>query len=269
MTNDYKFFHEFFDGQIIKPETEKFKTFKILLFSIVSAIGIFAVIMGYSDFVPLILLMMGMLWNVYAGLSQKISNVFSVIVAFLYFYVACRYSLYSHCLIYIACYIPLQQIANTKDYSEGDFVQIRKFITDANKLLLFIVFAALSVALTLFGFAVGARFVLLDAISAALLVCSALLRNERYREYYFFRFAGLIVSLILWIMVALEYGPFNSLLVILMYMSYIVYDTANYIYQRKTYSNQFIEKQKEVKKQQDKKLANEKIKIYEKMQKSK
>lgn len=269
MTNEYKFFHEFFDGQITKPESEKFKTFKILLFSIVTAIGIFAVIMSYSDIIPLILLMMGMLWNVYAGLSRKISNVFSVIVAFLYFYVACRFSLYSHCLIYIACYIPFQQIANTKDYSEGDFVQVRKFITDANKLLLFILFAALAVALTLFDFAMAARFVYLDAISAALLVCSALLRNERYYEYYFFRFAGLIVSLVLWVVVALEYGPLNSLLVILMYISYTIYDAANYIYQRKTYTNQFLEKQKEVKRQQDKKLATEKKKIYEKMKNNK
>lgn len=269
MTNEYKFFHEFFDGQIIKPESEKFKIFKILLFSIVSAIGIFAVIMKYSDIVPLILLMFGLLWNVYTGLSRKISNIYSIIVAFLYFYVACRFSLYSHCLIYIACYIPFQHIANTKDYSEGDFVQIRKYITDSNKLLLFILFAVISVALVLFDFAVGAMFVYLDAISAALLVCSALLRNERYSEYYFFRFAGLILSIVLWIFVAREYGLINTLLVIVMYVSYVIYDLANFIYQKKTYTNQFIEKQKEVKKQRDKKIADEKIKIYEKMQKSK
>ena len=138
MTNEYKFFHEFFDGQIVSAESEKFKTFKILLFSIFSTFGIFAVIMHYSDFVPLLVLMMGMLWNVYSGLSNKLSSLFSVIVAFLYFYVACKFSLFSNCLIYIACYIPFQQIALAKDYSEGDFVQIKKYVSETNRLLLFI-----------------------------------------------------------------------------------------------------------------------------------
>jgi len=269
MTNEYKFFHEFFDGQITKPESEKFKMFKILLFAIFSAIGFFAVIMGYSTLIPLIILMMGMLWNVYIGLSNKIANIFSVVIAFLYFYIACQFSLYSNCLVYIAIYIPLQHIATSKDYSEGDFVQIRKFITETNKLLLFIFSIALAVVFCLFNFAVGGRFAYLDAASAALLVVSALLRNERYSEYYFFRFWALIISIILWINVLIEYGMVNSILIILMYVAYIIYDLASMIYSYKTYTNQFIEKQKSIKKEADKKLASEKLKVYEKMQKSK
>lgn len=269
MTNEYKFFHEFFDGQIIIKESEKFKMFKILLFAIISSGGIFTLIMGYSNLIPIILLMLGMLWNIYSGLSNKISNLLSIVVAFLYFYVACNFSLFSNCLIYVACYIPLQHIANAKDYSEGDFVQIKKFISDSNKLLLFIFFSALSVVLILFNYAVGARFIYLDAISAALLVCSAILRNERYNEYYIFRILALIASITLWFMVLFEFGMVNSLAIILMYFAYLIFDVANLVYQRKTYTNQFLQKQQEVKKKSDQKLANEKIKIYEKMQKSK
>lgn len=265
MTNEYKFFHEFFDGQIVREESEKFKTFKIMLFSIISAGGLFAVIMHYSNFIPVILLMMGMLWNIYTGLSNKIANIYCVIVAFLYFYVACNFSLFANCLIYVACYIPLQHIANTKDYSEGDFVQIKKYITDANRLLLFIFFATLTVVLILFNFAVGSRFVYLDAISASLLVCSAILRNERYSEYYVFRIMALLSSIALWIMVLFEFGMQGSLAIVLMYISYLIFDIANLIYQKKTYTNQFLQKQQEVKRAKDKKLAEEKIKIYEKM----
>lgn len=268
MTNEYKFFHEFFDGQITKPETQKFKMFKILLFSIMSAIGIFAVIMGYSSFISLILLLTGMLWNVYLGLSNKLANVLSVIVAFLYFYIACQFSLYANCLVYIAIYIPFQNIATAKDYSEGDFIQIKKFITDSNRLLLAIFVMATTVGLALFDFAVGAKFVYLDALSAAFLIVSALLKNERYSEYYVLRFLALGASLALWICVLVDGGTMNTLLIIFMYMAYVVFDAITLIYQYKTYTNQFIEKQKEVKKNNDKKLVEEKIKIYEKMQKS-
>ena len=269
MTNEYKFFHDFFDGQIIKEESEKFKMFKVLLFSLFSVVGFFAVIMKYSELLPVILLVAGMLWNVYLGLSKKTSSIFAVIVAFLYFYIACRFSLYSHCLIYIGCYIPLQNIANAKDYSEGDFIQIRKYITDFNRVLLFIFFVGLSVALILFNFAVGANFVYLDAVSASLLVCSALLRNERYYEYYIFRFAGLLLSIVLWIMVAFEFGTINSMAVILMYFAYIIYDFATLIYQRKTYQNEYMLKVENAKKEEEKKKSKQKIEIYEKMQKSK
>jgi len=269
MTNEYKFFYEFFDGQIVKPESEKFKTFKVLLFSIFLTAGIFAVIMKYSQIIPLFVLAAGMLWNVYLGLSKKISGAFSVIVAFLYFYIACQFSLYAHCLIYIGCYIPLQNIANAKDYSEGDFVQIRKYITDANKIILTISFLASAMILILFNFAVGANFVYLDAISAAFLVFAALLRNERYSEYYFFRFVGLVLSLALWIMVAIEFGTGNSLAIIFMYFSYIIYDFISLIYQRKTYINQYMQKQQEARKIDDKNRVKQKIEIYEKMQKSK
>ena len=269
MTNDYKFFHEFFDGQITKPESDKFKMFKVMLFSLSLTIGVFCLIMGYSKIVPLFVLAFGMMWNFYAGLKNNISSLFSILVAFLYFYVACEYSLYSNCLIYVAFYIPFQQIANTKDYSEGDFVQIRKFISESNKILLFIFFLALTVCLTLMNFAVGASFVYLDAISAALLVCSAILRNERYSEYYIFRFLALIASIALWVMVGLEFGFSGTILIIVMYASYMIFDLVSMIYQRKTYINEYMQKQIEVKEIQKKKKVKEKTEIYEKMKQSK
>ncbi len=269
MTNDYKFFHEFFDGQIVKPESQNFKMFKIFLFSAFLSLGLAAVIAGYSTAIPLLVLAVGMLWNVYVGLDSKVANVCCILVAFLYFYVACNFSLYANCLIYIACYIPLQQIAVTKDYSEGNFVQIKKYISDTNRLLLFILALVLMVVLALFDFAVGANFVYIDAISAGLLVCSAVLRNERYFEYYFFRFAALISSIILWILVAIEYGTFNSICIILMYISYLIFDVAMLVLQKKTYTNQFLEKQKQVKKIETKKKTEDKLAVYEKMQKSK
>ncbi len=268
MTKDYKFFHEFFDGQIVKPESDKFKMFKVMLFSIFSALGIFNVVMGYSDFVPLLVLMFGMLWNVYIGLDNKLANVFCVVVAFLYFYVACNFSLYANCLIYVACYIPLQQIAVTKDYSEGSFVQIKKYISDSNRLLLFIFVVALVVALGLFDFAVGARFLYLDSISAALLVCAAVLRNERYFEYYLFRFAALLMSIALWIFVALEFGIVGTINIILMYVAYLIFDVVTLIYEKKTYTNQILEKQKQHEEKERKKKVENKLEIYEKVQKS-
>ena len=43
MIGEYRFFQEFFDGQIIQEETDSYKMFKIVLFSLFSALGLFFV----------------------------------------------------------------------------------------------------------------------------------------------------------------------------------------------------------------------------------
>ena len=52
MINEYRFFQEFFDGQIVKEDSEQYKLFKILLLSLTSVVGIFLVLMGWCSVVP-------------------------------------------------------------------------------------------------------------------------------------------------------------------------------------------------------------------------
>ena len=47
MINDYRFFQEFFDGQIVKEESDRYKLFKIMLISCFSAAGLFMVFAGF------------------------------------------------------------------------------------------------------------------------------------------------------------------------------------------------------------------------------
>ena len=126
MIGEYRFFHEFFDGQVVKKESDKYKLFKIMLFSCFSAIGLFFVFAGFSNWVGFVLLELGMLWNIYSNIDKKVSLILCVLVGVLYFVFALKYQVYSNALIYIGCYIPLQLMALSKDYSEGSFVQIRK-----------------------------------------------------------------------------------------------------------------------------------------------
>lgn len=262
MIGEYRFFQEFFDGQIVKQETDSYKMFKILLFSIFSVAGIFMTLMGWCSILPLIMLEVGMIWNFYSGLGRKISYLFCILVSFIYFYICSKYAIYANALIYIACYIPFQLIATGKDYSEGEFVQIRKKITDLNKILFVVFFVILVVFLSLMSYDFGSRFIVLDVLSSSLLVCSALLRNERYLEYYIFRIFALALSISLWIIAALEYNSVECAMIVLMYLSYLLYDVVTFIFQSKTYVNQYMLVVEKHTKQENEKLINEKLKKY-------
>lgn len=269
MINEYRFFQEFFDGQIVKKDSDKYKFFKIVLFSAISTIGIFLYLMGWCTLLPVVLLEVGMIWNFYSGLSRKISYFLCIIVAFGYFYICSKYAFYSNALIYVACYIPFQLIANGKDYSEGDFVQIKKTITDLNKILFVVFFVILIIFLSLISYDFGSRFIILDVLSASLLVCSALLRNERYLEYYIFRIFALLLSISLWIIATIEYNSIECIVIALMYISYLIFDISNFVIQNKTYVNEYMLQVERHNKLANQALVNEKLKLYNSKNKNK
>ncbi len=268
MINDQRFFQEFFDGQVVKEETQNYKLFKVLLFSCFSAIGLFLVFAEFCSVAAFILLELGMFWNIYSNLENKVSILFSVAVAIIYFYFAIHAKLYANALIYIAAYIPLQMMAVSKDYSEGSFVQIKKKINDYNKILFIMFFVGILIVFTLFNYGVNGRLTIYDGLSASLLVCSAVLRNERYFEYYVFRIFALVMSIIVWLLVYVRYATDGSIAILCMYLSYLIFDVVTFFYQNKTYINQYMLEKERVKKLEEQELIDKKLKIYEEQQKA-
>ena len=264
MIGDKRFFQYFFDGQIVKEEEKYYKIFKLALVSVFALAGLILLCCGVINFAGLVLLVLGMVWNVFLKLDKWISYVFSFFVGVLYFYFAVTFNVFANALVYVACYIPLQLVAISKDYSEGDFVQIRKGMSPVNRLLFFMFFLLASSILILFSMNTGGRFIIVDAMSATLLVCSALLRNERYLEYYWFRVLALAVSVGFWIGIVVEYGATAAIAIVLMYAAYLVFDVANYFIQHKTYVNQYMLQVEQYKQIEEQLTVKEKIRVYKK-----
>lgn len=258
------FFYDFFDGQIIKPETEKFKMFKLILTSLVSLFGLFCWLAGFCSPVVFLLLLFGMVWNFYVKLDSKISIIFCVVVSAIYFAIACNFRFYANAIIYIGFYIPFQMFALTKTYYGGSFVQIRKKMEDGYQILYIIFAVTLSVILYIADIDFGARFALLDAGSAGLLVASAILRNERYNDYYYYRAIALFMSIILWLLGAYEYNNFELVGVAVMYVAYLIFDVGTNISQKASYENEYMQICEHYKKLEAEKIVTEKIKVYKK-----
>lgn len=262
MGTQNKFFYDYFDGQIIKEETQKYKMFKLMLTSIVSVFGLFCWLGGFCAPAFFVLLVLGMIWNFYVKLESKMALVLCVFVAAIYFVVACNYRLYSNAVIYIGFYIPFQMFALTKTYHGGSFVQIKKEMADSHQIIYIILSVFLSVIFYMFDLGVGARFDLLDSVSAGLLVSTALLRNERYNDYYYFRSFALVLSIILWSVAAWEYKAFELVIIAVMYIAYLIFDVVTNVMQKNTYENEYMHLKKAYLDIENKSKIEEKIKAY-------
>lgn len=264
MTNQKNFFYDYFDGQIVKEDCEKYKLFKVLLISIVSLFGLFCWLSGFIAPAFLILLELGMIWNFYVKFESKLSVVFCVLVSAIYFVVACNFNLYANAIVYIGFYIPFQLFASTKTYYGGSFVQIKKQMNDQNQVLFITLLVFVSVILYMFDLGLGGRFILLDAISAGCLIASAILRNERYNDYYYVRAVALLVSIALWIVVAVEHQNFNAVIVAVMYFAYIIFDIGTNLMQKSTYENEYMQICEKYKEMENQNLVKQKLKAYKK-----
>ena len=262
MINQKKFFYDYFDGQIIKPDGEKYKMFKLVLTSLMSLFGLFCWLAGFCSPVVFLLLEFGMIWNFYVKFESKISVVFCVIVSSFYFVIACNFRFYANALVYIGFYIPFQMIASSKKYHNGSFVQIKKEMSDLFQVIYVVMAVFMSTALYKLNEGLGARFALLDAVCAGCLIASALLRNERYYDYYYYRMFALILSMILWGVGAYEYWNFELVVVAVMYLSYLIFDVVTNVVHKKTYENEYMKICEEYKKQEDEKIIAKKLKAY-------
>ena len=264
MNSARRFFHDFYDGQIVKEESENYKLFKILLVSVVSVFALFMYLSGLCNLAELVIVELGMIWNFYTKMNNKLGVLFCIFVSMIYFVISCNFYVYSNALIYVAFYIPFQLFASTKEYASGDFVQIKKKMSDWSQIIYIIMAVSLSVIFYMFNLAVGSMFPALDALSAGCLVCAALLRNERYSDYYTFRFLALLFSIALWISIAMQYGDPGVYLLVAMYASYLVYDSANYLVQKSTYVNQYMQAVERYQEIENQKIVEEKIIAYKK-----
>jgi nicotinamide riboside transporter PnuC len=264
-----KFFHDYFDGQIIKEETYGYKMFKLMLTCLVSLFGLFCWLAGFCAPAYCFLLVFGMIWNFYINIDSKVAIVFCAFVSAIYFVVACNFRLFAHATIYIGFYIPFQMFAMSKKYYGGSFVQIKKEMTDMQQVVYVILAVLLSVIFYMFDLAVGARFAILDATSAALLVATAFLRNERYNEYYYYRMFALVLSIMLWLIAAFEYLNFELVVVAVMYISYLIYDVGTNVFQKNTYENEYMHLKEEYLEIENKLKVEQKIKAYRKSKKTK
>lgn len=264
MESQKKFFHDYFDGQIIKEEGNKFKLFKLMLTSIVSLFALFCWLAGFCASAYFVLLVLGMIWNFYLDIDNKLAIVLCVFVSAIYFVVACNFRLYANAMIYIGFYIPFQMFALTKTYYGGSFVQIKKEMEDSHQIAYIILSILLSVIFYMFDLGVGARFAILDATSAGLLVATALLRNERYNDYYYFRVIALLLSIALWIVASIEYQNFELVMIAVLYLAYFIFDLVSNIVQKSTYENEYMHLKKQYLEIENKPKIEEKIKAYKK-----
>ena len=85
-----------------------------------------------------------------------------------------------------------------------------------------------------------------------------------YNDYYYVRAVALLVSIALWIVVAVEHQNFNAVIVAVMYFAYLVFDIGTNLMQKSTYENEYMQICEQYKEMENQNLVKQKLKAYKK-----
>lgn len=222
-------------GQLPNTHKDKLMFFKIMLASVAMFIVLFLTLAKFESYIGIVVLILGIVWNLFLPLNSIYSVLFSVLMGSVYAYICANSGLFANAFLYLAYYVPMQFMAYNS--LNQDFILQKKKLSEKESIFIFGFYIVFCIFLFLFSYSISGIYLsLIDAGTATLLAISALLRNLRTHEFYLFRFISLIASILMWAIVASASNVFGGVYsIVVMYSLYLIYDFISMIYDKKYY----------------------------------
>lgn len=240
--------------------------FKVVLSAVFLSLAIFMFLLGQETLIGVLVLFVGIAWNLYTPLNNFYSLVLSIIMGVMYALMCYGLGLVANAFLYLVYYVPMQFMACQ---NKGDtFILQNKMLNKTQSVFVLAYYVLFFAGIYVFSKSIGNGWVcLLDSASATLLAISAFARNQRIKGYYKIRLVALGVSIFMWALIvsgsALYPGAVSALL---MYVLYFIYDTAMYFYEKSAYNSVELEKTEAKKAALDSKKSQKKKMEYVKLQ---
>lgn len=248
----------------------KEQTFEIVITAVFGSIALFLYLLGFSTFLPFIVLFFGALWNFFTPINRFMAIAFGFVVCTLYSLFALEHGLYGHAFLHLVFYLPTQLIMYYTNRGKPA-IEIKKGKRLAP---LDYVFVAITGILVLIFTGIilskieGAVLPFLDATSVVFLILSVFLVNSGFSEYFMWRVFATLSGALLWMTLGIAHGFKDGIItMILLFVMYALVDGVRGVIwmlddiPTKTQKTQIDEKKLEEAKQQDSKNAEEKAKI--------
>lgn len=261
------FAKDYLDSQLPYKKSDKIQMFKVVLSAVFLALAIFMFLLGQETLIGVLVLFVGIAWNLYTPLNNFYGLVLSVIMGVMYAIMCYGLGLVANAFLYLVYYVPMQFVACQ---NRGDtFILQNKTLNKSQSLFVLVYYVLFFVGIYVFSKSIGNGWVcLLDSASATLLAVSAFARNQRIKGYYKIRLIALGVSIFMWALIvsgsALYPGAVSALL---MYVLYFIYDAVMYFYEKNSYNSVELEETEAKKEELAKQRAQKKKMEYEKLQK--
>lgn len=254
------------DDQLPYTHSDRYLYAKVLISAIFLALCIFFVLARRDTIMGVIVISLGIVWNLFLPLGNKYSLVMSVMMGLCYGVVCVSIGLVANAFLYLAYYVPLQYLACRS--KEESFILQNKQFSDRESMFILFYYILFFVGVYIFSSSVNSTWLcFVDSATATLLALSALARNMRVKSYYKIRFIALACSIFLWALLASSETFYSGALsILLMYIMYFCHEIATVIYEKRHYNSKMLEKLDQKNEQNKQKLAQKKKEQYKKMQ---
>ena len=236
------FSKDYVDDQKTYTMSDKLLYAKILIAGIFLALSIFVTLLGYDRIIGVLIIMVGIVWNLFLPLNNFYSLIMSAIMGILYAIVCVSIGLVANAFLYLAYYLPLQYLA-CKNSGSTSIIKNKEF-TNTESIFVLGYYVLFFIGLYVFSSNLqNTLMCFVDSLSATLLAVSALSRNLRVGAYYKIRFAALGVSILMWALIVSGSVTFvGAWSILIMYIMYACHDVVLFIYEYK--DNKKLEKEK-------------------------
>lgn len=216
----------------IAMSPEKLFLVKLMLSCFSLAVAITLYLIGLINFVCLIMVLAGVLWNFFAKINSFVGFGLCLVTCFICGLECISIGLYSHAILYLIFYIALELfvlVLNLKGNTV--FVRYKNLSpTDSYYIVLSILLFAVcgfSISLCQNNMIVPA----IDAVCASLLALSAYLHSRNFREYYVIRPIALVLTIAMFAyIVSIGMASSVTISLLLLYVIYFVLDAVEHIF---------------------------------------
>lgn len=216
----------------IAMSPEKLFLVKLMLSCFSLAVAITLYLIGLINFVCLIMVLAGVLWNFFAKINSFVGFGLCHVTCFICGLECISIGLYSHAILYLIFYIALELfvlVLNLKGNTV--FVRYKNLSpTDSYYIVLSILLFAVcgfSISLCQNNMIVPA----IDAVCASLLALSAYLHSRNFREYYVIRPIALVLTIAMFAyIVSIGMASSVTISLLLLYVIYFVLDAVEHIF---------------------------------------
>lgn len=207
---------------------EKLFTVKLILLCVALTVATTLYLIGLINFVCLLLIVLGSLWNFFAKINSILGFVLCLGTCVIFGFESISIGLYSHAVLYLLFYVVLELVVIILNF-KGNTIFVR-YKNLSPRESYFILLAMILFFMS--GFAVSLYqnnmiFPAVDAVCCSMLALSAYLHAKNFREYYFVRPIALVLTIAMFSHI-ISIG-FKGSITISMLMLYVIYFALDFV----------------------------------------
>lgn len=207
---------------------ERLFSVKLVLLCITLSFATTLYLIGTINFVCLLLIVFGSLWNFFAKINSILGFVLCLGTCVIFGFESISIGLYSHAVLYLLFYVVLELVVIILNLKGNTiFVRYKNLSPRESYFILLAMFLFFMSGFAISLYQNNMIFPAVDAVCCSMLALSAYLHARNYREYYYIRPIALVLTISMFSYI-IAVG-FKGSVTISMLMLYVIYFALDFV----------------------------------------